>query len=232
MAKISKRIAEIRTRIDRTQQYAIDEGLSLLKECSSVKFDESVDASINLGVDPRKSDQNVRGSSVLPNGTGKQVRVAVFTQGDNADKAKDAGADVVGMQELADTMKGGDLNYDVVIASPDAMGVVGQLGQLLGPRGLMPNPKVGTVSPDVATAVRNAKAGQVRYRTDKGGIIHCTIGKVSFEVGQLRENLEFLLTDLKKAKPSSSKGIYLKKISLSTTMGVGLSVDQASLTSK
>ncbi len=232
MAKMSKRMAEIRSKIDRTQQYAIDEGLSLLKECSSIKFDESVDASINLGVDPRKSDQNVRGSSVLPNGTGKQVRVAVFTQGDNADKARDAGADVVGMQELADTMKGGDLNYDVVIASPDAMGIVGQLGQILGPRGLMPNPKVGTVSPDVATAVRNAKAGQVRYRTDKGGIIHCTIGKVSFEIGQLRENLEFLLTDLKKAKPSSSKGIYLQKISISTTMGAGISVDQASLTLK
>jgi large subunit ribosomal protein L1 len=232
MAKMSKRMAEIRSKIDRTRQYAIDECLSLLKECSSIKFDESVDASINLGVDSRKSDQNVRGSSVLPNGTGKQVRVAVFTQGDNADKARDAGADVVGMQELADTMKGGDLNYDVVIASPDAMGIVGQLGQILGPRGLMPNPKVGTVSPDVATAVRNAKAGQVRYRTDKGGIIHCTIGKVSFEIGQLRENLEFLLTDLTKAKPSSSKGIYLQKISISTTMGAGISVDQASLTLK
>jgi large subunit ribosomal protein L1 len=230
MAKMSKRMVEIRSKIDKTRQYEIDEGLSLLKEYSSIKFDESVDASINLGVDSRKSDQNVRGSSVLPNGTGKQVRVAVFTQGDNVDKAREAGADVVGMQELADTMKGGDLNYDVVIASPDAMGIVGQLGQLLGPRGLMPNPKVGTVSPDVATAVQNAKAGQVRYRTDKGGIIHCTIGKVSFEVGQLRENLEFLLADLQKAKPSSSKGIYLKKISISTTMGTGISVDQASLT--
>ena len=229
MARMSKRMAEIRSKIDKTQQYPIDEGLSLLKECSRVKFDESVDASINLGVDPRKSDQNVRGSSVLPNGTGKQVRVAVFTQGDNADKANDAGADVVGMQELADSMKAGDLNYDVVIASPDAMGIVGQLGQILGPRGLMPNPKVGTVSPDVATAVKNAKAGQVRYRTDKGGIIHCTIGKTSFEVGQLRENLECLLADLKKAKPSSSKGVYLKKISISTTMGTGISVDQASL---
>jgi large subunit ribosomal protein L1 len=226
---MSKRMTEIRSKIDKTQQYSIDECLSLLKEFSRVKFDESVDASINLGVDPRKSDQNVRGSSVLPNGTGKQVRVAVFTQGDNADKAKDAGADVVGMQELADTMKGGDLNYDVVIASPDAMGIVGQLGQILGPRGLMPNPKVGTVSPDVATAVKNAKAGQVRYRTDKGGIIHCTIGKTSFDVGQLRENLEFLLADLKKAKPAASKGIYLKKISISTTMGTGISVDQASL---
>ena len=229
MAKVSKRIAEIRTKIDRTRQYSIDECLALLKECSKVKFDESVDASINLGVDPRKSDQNVRGSSVLPNGTGKQVRVAVFTQGENADKATAAGADVVGMQELAQSMKDGDLNYDVVIASPDAMGVVGQLGQLLGPRGLMPNPKVGTVSADVATAVQNAKAGQVRYRTDKGGIIHCTIGKSSFEVAQLRENLEFLLNDLKRAKPTSSKGVYLKKISISTTMGVGISVEPASL---
>jgi large subunit ribosomal protein L1 len=232
MAKVSKRLAEIRKKIDRTRQYPIDEGLALLKECSRAKFDESVDAAINLGVDPRKSDQNVRGSSVLPNGTGKQVRVAVFTQGDNAEKAKAAGADVVGMQELAESMKGGDLNYDVVIASPDAMGVVGQLGQLLGPRGLMPNPKVGTVSADVATAVRNAKAGQVRYRTDKGGIIHCTIGKSSFEVAQLRENLEFLLNDLKRAKPSSSKGVYLRKISISTTMGAGIAVDQASLAIK
>jgi len=232
MARMSKRMTEIRSKIDKTQQYPIDEGLGLLKECSSVKFDESVDAAINLGVDPRKSDQNVRGSSVLPNGTGKQVRVAVFTQGENADKAKDAGADVVGMQELADSMKGGDLNYDVVIASPDAMGIVGQLGQILGPRGLMPNPKVGTVSPDVATAVKNAKAGQVRYRTDKGGIIHCTIGKTSFDVAQLRENLEFLLADLRKAKPASAKGVYLKKISISTTMGTGISVDQASLPTK
>lgn len=229
MAKDSKRVAAIREKIDKTTQYAIDEGLSLLKELSTAKFDETVDASINLGVDPRKSEQNVRGSSVLPNGTGKVVRVAVFTQGDNVDKANEAGADIVGMQELADSMKGGDLSYDVVIASPDAMGVVGQLGQILGPRGLMPNPKVGTVSPDVATAVRNAKAGQVRYRTDKGGIIHCTIGKSSFEVAQLRENLEFLLADLKKAKPSSSKGVYLKKISISTTMGPGVAVDQASL---
>ena len=229
MAKNSKRTAAIRAKVDKTRQYTIDEGLALLKELSTAKFDESVDAAINLGVDARKSDQNVRGSSVLPNGTGKVVRIAVFTQGDNVDKAKAAGADVVGMQELADSMKAGDLSYDVVIASPDAMGVVGQLGQLLGPRGLMPNPKVGTVSPDVATAVANAKAGQVRYRTDKGGIIHCTIGKSSFEVKQLRENLEFLLTDLKKAKPSSSKGVYLKKISISTTMGSGVGVDQASL---
>ena len=229
MARLSKRFAAMREKIDSTQQYAIEEGLALLKEFSTAKFDESVDAAINLGVDPRKSEQNVRGSSVLPNGTGKVVRVAVFTQGENADKAKAAGADVVGMQELADSMKGGDLNYDVVIASPDAMGVVGQLGQVLGPRGLMPNPKVGTVSPDVATAVTNAKAGQVRYRTDKGGIIHCTIGKSSFEATQLRENLEFLLADLKKAKPTTSKGVYLQKISISTTMGAGVTVDQASL---
>ena len=229
MAKISRRVAEIRAKFDKARQYPIEEGLNLLKECSNAKFDESVDAAINLGVDPRKSDQNVRGSSVLPNGTGKQVRIAVFTQGDNADKAKAAGADTVGMQDLAQAMKDGDLGYDVVIASPDAMGVVGQLGQLLGPRGLMPNPKVGTVSPDVETAVKNAKAGQVRYRTDKGGIIHCTIGKASFNVDQLRENLEYLLADLKKAKPSSSKGVYLKKISISTTMGAGFSVDQASL---
>ena len=229
MAKMSRRMAEIKARFDKTQLYSIEEGLSLLKECSNAKFDESVDAAINLGVDPRKSDQNVRGSSVLPNGTGKQVRIAVFTQGENADKAKAAGADVVGMQDLADAMKGGDLNYDVVIASPDAMGIVGQLGQILGPRGLMPNPKVGTVSPDVEGAVKNAKAGQVRYRTDKGGIVHCTIGKASFNVDQLRENLEFLLADLKKAKPSASKGVYLKKISISTTMGAGFAVDQASL---
>jgi len=229
MAKESKRVAAMREKIDRTMQYAIDECLALLKELSTAKFDESIDAAINLGVDSRKSDQNVRGSSVLPNGTGKVVRVAVFTQGDNVDKAKEAGADVVGMQELADSMKGGDLNYDVVIASPDAMGVVGQLGQILGPRGLMPNPKVGTVSADVGTAVKNAKSGQVRYRTDKGGIIHCTIGKSSFEVMQLRENLEYLLADLKKAKPTSSKGVYLKKVSISTTMGPSVVVDTASL---
>ena len=229
MAKLSKRMKNIVEKVDITRQYAIDEALGLLKELSTAKFDESVDAAINLGVDPRKSDQNVRGSSVLPNGTGKTVRVAVFTQGDNADKATAAGADVVGMQDLADSMKGGDIAYDVVIASPDAMGIVGQLGQLLGPRGLMPNPKVGTVSPNVELAVKNAKAGQVRYRTDKGGIIHCSIGKSSFDVNKLRENLEFLLVDLKKAKPASAKGIYLGKISVSTTMGAGVVVDQASL---
>ncbi len=229
MAKLSKRMKKIVEKVDTTRQYAIDEALELLKELSMVKFDESVDAAINLGVDPRKSDQNVRGSSVLPNGTGKTVRVAVFTQGENAEKAKAAGADVVGMQDLADSMKGGDINYDVVIASPDAMGIVGQLGQLLGPRGLMPNPKVGTVSPNVEQAVKNAKAGQVRYRTDKGGIIHCSIGKSSFDVDKLRENLEYLLIDLKKAKPSSAKGVYLKKISVSTTMGAGVTVDQSTL---
>lgn len=229
MAKISKRSVAIRSKIDRTRLYPIDEGLALMKQLSTARFDESVDVAINLGVDPRKSEQNVRGSSVLPNGTGKTVRVAVFTQGNNAELAKQAGADVVGMQELAESMKAGDLRYDVIIASPDAMGVVGQLGQLLGPRGLMPNPKVGTVSADVATAVKNAKAGQVRYRTDKAGIIHCTIGKASFEVALLRENLEFLLNDLKKAKPSSSKGVYLQKVSMSTTMGAGIAVDQASL---
>lgn len=229
MAKLSKRMKLIEEKVDKTRQYAIDEALQLLKELSTAKFDESVDAAINLGVDPRKSEQNVRGSSVLPNGTGKSVRVAVFTQGDNAEKAKAAGADTVGMQELADAMKGGDMNYDVVIASPDAMGIVGQLGQLLGPRGLMPNPKVGTVSPDVEGAVKNAKAGQVRYRTDKGGIIHCSIGKSSFDPVKLKENLEYLLVDLKKAKPASAKGIYLQKISVSTTMGAGVVVDPSSL---
>ena len=195
----------------------------------SVKFAESVDVSVNLGVDPRKSDQVVRSSTVLPNGTGKTVRVAVFTQGANAEAAKEAGADVVGMEDLAETMKGGDINFDVVIASPDAMRVVGQLGQLLGPRGLMPNPKVGTVAADVAGAVKNAKAGQVRYRTDKGGIIHCSIGKVGFEVNALKENLHALLSDLQKLKPAAAKGVYLKKVTVSSTMGPGIQVDQASL---
>jgi large subunit ribosomal protein L1 len=194
-----------------------------------VKFRESVDVSVNLGVDPRKSDQVVRGSTVLPNGTGKTVRVAVFTQGANVDSAREAGADIVGLEDLAEEVKKGVMDFDVVIASPDAMRVVGALGQILGPRGLMPNPKVGTVTPDVATAVRNAKAGQVRYRTDKAGIIHCTIGKVDFKTEALRENLQALLTDLQKAKPSASKGVYMKKVSVSTTMGPGLQVDQASL---
>ena len=226
---MSKRIKAIREKVAPGKIYSIDEALGLIKDLSAVKFAESVDVSVNLGVDPRKSDQVVRSSTVLPNGTGKTVRVAVFTQGANAEAAKAAGADVVGMDELAEAMKGGDLNYDVVIASPDAMRVVGQLGQLLGPRGLMPNPKVGTVATDVAAAVRNAKAGQVRYRTDKGGIIHCSIGKVGFEVDALKENLRALLADLQKLKPSTAKGVYMKKVTVSSTMGPGIQVDQASL---
>ena len=229
MAKLSKRLRSIREKVDRTRQYPVEEALGLLKDFSSVRFAESVDVSVNLGVDPRKSDQVVRGSTVLPNGTGKTVRVAVFTQGPNADAAKEAGADIVGMEDLAEQIKAGNLNFDVVIASPDAMRVVGQLGQILGPRGLMPNPKVGTVTPNVAEAVHNAKAGQVRYRTDKSGIIHCRIGAVGFESDALKQNLEALVNDLKKAKPSAAKGIYLKKITLSTTMGPGLAVDQTSL---
>jgi large subunit ribosomal protein L1 len=229
MARPSKRLRSIREKVDRTRQYPIEEALGLLKEVSSVRFPESVDVSVNLGVDPRKSDQVVRGSTVLPNGTGKSVRVAVFTQGPNAEAAKEAGADIVGMEDLAEQVKAGNLDFDVVIASPDAMRVVGQLGQILGPRGLMPNPKVGTVTPNVAEAVHNAKAGQVRYRTDKSGIIHCRIGTVGFEPGALQQNLEALIADLKKAKPSAAKGIYLKKITLSTTMGPGLAVDQTSL---
>jgi len=229
MAKSSKRAKAIAEKIEHGKQYAIDEALGLLSELSTVKFKESVDVSVNLGVDPRKSDQVVRSSTVLPHGTGKTVRVAVFTQGANADAAKEAGADIVGMDDLADEVKKGNMDFDVVIASPDAMRVVGQLGQILGPRGLMPNPKVGTVTPDVVTAVKNAKAGQVRYRTDKAGIIHCTIGKADFKVEQLRENLQALLTDLNKLKPSSAKGVYMKKVTVSTTMGPGLAVDQATL---
>jgi large subunit ribosomal protein L1 len=229
MAKLSKRIKAIREQIEPGKLYPIDQALSILKEVPKAKFLESIDVSVNLGVDPRKSDQVVRGSTVLPNGTGKTVRVAVFTQGANADAAKEAGADIIGMEDLADSIKGGNLDFDVVIASPDAMRVVGQLGQILGPRGLMPNPKVGTVTPDVATAVTNAKAGQVRYRTDKAGIIHCSIGKVDFEPQALQENLQALLTDLQKAKPSSSKGVYMKKVTVSTTMGPGVPVDQSSL---
>ncbi len=229
MAKLSKRQKAINEKVEHGRVYTAEEALSLLKELPRAKFTESVDVSVNLGVDPRKSDQVVRGSTVMPNGTGKSVRVAVFTQGENAEAAKAAGADVVGMEDLAEAMKGGDLNYDVVIASPDAMRVVGQLGQVLGPRGLMPNPKVGTVSPDVAGAVTNAKSGQVRYRTDKGGIIHATVGNVDFDVAALKENIEALLGDLQKAKPSSAKGVYMKKISLSTTMGPGLAVDTSSL---
>ena len=229
MAKLSKRQKAISDKIDSTKLYAFEEAAALLAELSSVKFVESVDVAVNLGVDPRKSDQVVRGATQLPHGTGKTVRVAVFTQGANAEAALAAGADKVGMDDLAAEMKAGDLNYDVVIASPDAMRVVGQLGQVLGPRGLMPNPKVGTVSADVATAVENAKAGQVRYRTDKNGIIHCSVGKVGFEPVQLKENVEALLVDLKKAKPATSKGVYLQRVSLSTTMGPGLQVDHASL---
>ena len=229
MAKLSKRQKAINEKIDSTKVYGFEEAAALLAELSSVKFVESVDVAVNLGVDPRKSDQVVRGATLLPHGTGKTVRVAVFTQGANAEAALAAGADKVGMDDLAAEMKAGDLNYDVVIASPDAMRVVGQLGQVLGPRGLMPNPKVGTVSADVATAVKNAKAGQVRYRTDKNGIIHCSVGKVGFEPVQLKENVEALLADLKKAKPSTSKGVYLQRVSLSTTMGPGLQVDHASL---
>lgn len=229
MARLTKRAKAIAEKIEHGKQYAIDEALGLLSELSRVKFRESVDVSVNLGVDPRKSDQVVRSSTVLPHGTGKTVRVAVFTQGANADAARDAGADIVGMDELAEEVKKGNMDFDVVIASPDAMRVVGQLGQILGPRGLMPNPKVGTVTADVATAVKNAKAGQVRYRTDKAGIIHCTIGKADFKVDHLRENLQALLIDLNKLKPSSAKGVYMKKITVSTTMGPGLSVDQATL---
>jgi large subunit ribosomal protein L1 len=229
MAKLTKRVKAIREKVQPGKAYAIDEALGLLSELSKVKFKESVDVSVNLGVDPRKSDQVVRSSTVLPHGTGKTVRVAVFTQGANADAAKAAGADVIGMEDLADSIKAGNMDFDVVVASPDAMRVVGQLGQILGPRGLMPNPKVGTVTPDVAGAVRNAKAGQVRYRTDKAGIIHCSIGKADFKVDALRENLMALLTDLNKLKPSGAKGVYMKKITVSTTMGPGIVVDQASL---
>ena len=229
MAKLSKRLRAINEKVDATRQYGIDEAVALLKELSSVKFPETFDVSINLGVDPRKSDQVVRGATTLPHGTGKDVRVAVFTQGDNAEKAKEAGADIVGMDDLAADVKAGKMDFDVVVASPDAMRVVGQLGQILGPRGLMPNPKTGTVTPDVATAVRNAKAGQVRYRAEKGGIVHGGIGKISFDAQAVKENLEALINDLKKSKPSTAKGVYLKKISLSTTMGPGLVIDQSSL---
>lgn len=229
MAKLSKRIKLQREKVDATRAYSIEEAVALLKELSTVKFAESVDIAVNLGIDARKSDQNVRGSTVLPNGTGKDVRVAVFTQGAGADAAKEAGADAVGMEDLAEQIKGGDLNFGVVIASPDAMRVVGQLGQVLGPRGLMPNPKVGTVTPDVATAVKNAKSGQARFRTDKNGIIHASIGKVAFEPQAIKENAEALIADLKKLKPSTAKGVYLKKVALSTTMGPGIVIDQGSL---
>lgn len=229
MAKLSKWMQAIRSKLVSGRLYPIDEAFSLLKDVTATKFTESVDVAVNLGVDPRKSDQVVRGSTVLPNGTGKHVRVAVFAQGANAEAAKDAGADVVGFEDLASAVKAGELNFDVAIATPDAMRIVGQLGQILGPRGLMPNPKVGTVTADVATAVKNAKAGQVRYRTDKAGIIHCSIGKVDFEPTKLQENLQALLTDLQKAKPSTSKGVYIRKVTVSTTMGPGLGVDQSTL---
>jgi large subunit ribosomal protein L1 len=229
MAKLSKRQKLIAEKVEAGKVYSVEEAVALLSEVSNVKFKEAVDVAVNLGIDARKSDQNVRSSTVLPHGTGKSVRVAVFTQGANAEAATAAGADVVGMDELAAQMKGGDLDFDVVIASPDAMRVVGQLGQVLGPRGLMPNPKVGTVTPDVATAVNNAKAGQIRYRNDKNGIIHSTIGKADFTADKIKENLESILVDLKKAKPSSAKGAYLKKVTLSTTMGPGLTVDFGAL---
>lgn len=229
MAKLSRRKKLIREKVEPGKQYGLEEAVALLKELSTVKFVETVEVAVNLGVDARKSDQTVRGATTLPHGTGSDVRVAVFTQGENADKARAAGADMVGMEDLAERVKAGELDFDVVIASPDAMRVVGQLGQILGPRGLMPNPRTGTVTADVESAVQNAKAGQVRYRTDKNGIIHGAIGKVGFEAQALKENLEALLSDLKKAKPAAAKGVYLKKITLSTTMGPGLSIDQASL---
>ncbi|MGJ8694391.1 MAG: 50S ribosomal protein L1 [Thalassotalea sp.] len=229
MAKLSKRARLIREKVDVLKDYEINEALSLLKELATAKFRESVDVAINLGIDARKSDQNVRGATVLPNGTGRDVRVAVFTQGANAEKAKEAGADIVGMEDLAEQVKAGVMDFDVVIATPDAMRVVGQLGQILGPRGLMPNPKVGTVTPDVVTAVNNAKAGQIRYRNDKNGIIHTTIGKADFDDAKLKQNLEALLEALKKAKPANAKGQYIKKVSVSTTMGAGVTVDQSSL---
>ncbi len=229
MAKLTKRQKAIREKVDSKKAYDIVEAVALLSDLSTVKFKESIDVAVNLGVDPRKSDQVVRGASVLPNGTGKTVRVAVFTQGANAEAAKAAGADLVGMDDLAEEIQKGNLDFDVVVASPDAMRVVGKLGQILGPRGLMPNPKTGTVTPDVATAVKNAKAGQVRYRTDKAGIIHCSLGQVGFEPAAIKQNLEALMSDLKRAKPASAKGTYIKKITLSSTMGPGVSIDQASL---
>ena len=229
MSGRSKRSRALREKVDREKLHAIDDALDLVRELANAKFPESVDVSVNLGVDPRKSDQVVRGATVLPNGTGKSVRVAVFAQGAAADAAREAGADLVGMDDLAEQVKQGQMDFDVVVAAPDAMRVVGQLGKILGPRGLMPNPKVGTVTPDVGEAVRKSKAGQVQFRTDKAGIIHCSIGKASFEVKALRENLEALIADLNKAKPSASKGIYLQKITVSSTMGPGIAVDKASL---
>jgi large subunit ribosomal protein L1 len=230
MAKLTKRARIAAEKVDSAKLYSMEEAVALLAELSTVKFKESIDVSVNLGVDPRKSDQVVRGSTVLPNGTGKDVRVAVFAQGANAEAALAAGADVVGFEDLAEQVKAGNLDFDVVIASPDAMRIVGQLGQILGPRGLMPNPKVGTVTPDVATAVKNAKAGQARYRTDKNGIIHAGVGSIDFTADAVKGNIEALLADLRRAKPASSKGIYMKKVTLSSTMGPGLQIDLGSLT--
>ncbi len=229
LPKLSKRVTAVRSKVDHTKAYPVDEALKLVKETATAKFNESIDVAVNLGVDAKKSDQTVRGSVVLPSGTGKSVRVAVFTQGDKVKLAQEAGADIVGFDDLAARVKEGFMDFDVVIATPDAMRVVGQLGQILGPRGLMPNPKVGTVTPDVVTAVKNAKAGQVQYRTDKGGIIQCTIGRASFEAEQLKTNLLALIEALNKAKPQGSKGIYLRKVSVSSTMGAGVRVDTASL---
>ena len=229
MAKLTKKAKALQGKVDSTKLYPIEQALSLVKECATAKFDESIDVAVQLGVDPKKSDQVVRGAVVLPNGTGKTKRVAVFAQGAKAEEAKAAGADIVGMDDLAAEVKGGNINFDVVIASPDAMRVVGQLGQILGPRGLMPNPKVGTVTPDVATAVKNAKAGQVQFRVDKAGIVHATIGRRSFDAERLRGNLAALLDALNKAKPASSKGVYLRKVAVSSTMGVGVRVDASTI---
>ncbi|AQA20018.1 50S ribosomal protein L1 [Halioglobus japonicus] len=231
MAKLTKRQKAFKEKVNPEKAYPLEEAVSLLKELATAKFNETVEVAVNLGIDARKSDQAVRGATTLPNGTGSDVRVAVFTQGEAAEKAKAAGADLVGMEDLAEQIKGGMMDFDVVIASPDAMRVVGQLGQVLGPRGLMPNPKTGTVTPDVETAVNNAKAGQVRYRTDKNGIVHGGIGKIDFDLDAIRGNLEAVLADLKKAKPAAAKGVYMKKISLSTTMGPGITIDQGSLES-
>ena len=229
MASNGKRMRTIADKVDRGKAYSIEEAVQVLGGLSSTKFKESVDVSVNLGIDPRRSDQVVRGATTLPHGTGKEVRVAVFAQGENADKAKAAGADIVGMEDLAAQVKGGDLNFDVVIAAPDAMRMVGPLGRILGPRGLMPNPKTGTVTADVDTAVRNAKAGQVQFRADRGGIVHGSVGRLGFEPQQIKENVEALIADLKKARPPAARGQYLRKVTLSTTMGPGLAIDQASL---
>lgn len=229
MAKLSKRARALQEKFDRNKLYAVSDALSLVKETATAKFDESIDVAIQLGIDPRKSDQLVRGSVVLPAGTGKSVRVAVFAQGEKADQAKEAGADIVGMDDLAADIKKGEINFDILIASPDTMRIVGQLGQILGPRGLMPNPKVGTVTPDVVTAVKNAKAGQVQYRTDKAGIIHATIGRASFDLDKLQQNLNAIVDALNKARPAAAKGIYLRKIAVSSTMGGGAKVEVSSL---